>query len=136
MQVLQEVFIPEKPTFTPNTRGWDHRAPPAAEEGVPQGTSPADAAAAAAGVLPAFAAEGGSEAAGQSRVAEFHAAYRSGRVTPVQVAEAVIAALAESEAQVGCWLGGWALTQSRRGRPCLTYLRLCVSAHRGRPKEC
>jgi hypothetical protein len=119
--MLEEVFLPERPTFQPNTAGW------AAEDTsdlAPLGDLPAaERAVAAVATLQSFCSQlesiantphdGGSSGSKGKRhctAADFRGAYAAGTVTPAQVAENIIAAVAASEAQVGCplWLGpGW-----------------------------
>eukprot|EP00887_Chlorella_sp_A99_P006764 scaffold3.g6764.t1 len=102
-EALDEVFIPEPPTFWPNTAGWEDAGAQLGSASLltlPAGAAPTDAVAAVAAALPAFAPKNDvTEHGGSSKIAELHAAYRSGRTTPRQVAERVIAAVAASEAQ-------------------------------------
>ncbi|KAL4419344.1 hypothetical protein ABPG75_002647, partial [Micractinium tetrahymenae] len=117
-QILEEVFIPERPTYQPNLQGWAPE-PPAGlaalgAEGVKQAA--AELAVEAAAILAgpagfsstqaATAAPAGTASAGGRRgarrpytVADFYRAYASGQTTPSEVAERVIKAVAASEAQ-------------------------------------
>jgi hypothetical protein len=126
LQML-EVFVPERPTYQPNTAGWPAEAA-AGLVALPspgEGSSAANRATAAAAALAldrpraaahaaapaavAAAAAAGADGAqpGSATLrrhhtaADFRRAYASGTVTPVQVAENIIAAVAASEAQVG-----------------------------------
>lgn len=113
-QALEEIFLPERPTFLPNTAGWpaeqpaDRLAPlaatPASADGELGAAERATAAFSLVHGTQAAAAGDGSGSSGrpprQHTVASFHAAYACGACTPLDVAEAVIAAIAASEAQV------------------------------------
>lgn len=120
-QILEELFMPERPTFQPNTEGWPAEsgaglAPlstQAEQELMPAGRASAAAAllAAIATAYPAQATNSTAEASGGAvssstgrdrrhyTAADFHRAYASGEATPSDVAERLIAAVAASEAQ-------------------------------------
>lgn len=101
-QLFEETFIPEAPTFMPNTRAW--RRERGAFEELDPDLSAADRATKAYTLAFGSAAAGAGEEcrAGWKRytVADFYRAYSSGNVTPVQVAENVIAAVEEGMSQV------------------------------------
>ncbi|KAI7839845.1 hypothetical protein COHA_006430 [Chlorella ohadii] len=126
-QVLEELYIPEAPTFRPNTAGWQAEDDVAWDlallGGIESrcssgGLSAVQRAAAAAALSPAFAAgsggrgtpkrgsssgggEGGPSSPPQRHytAADYRAAYQSGRIPPSDVAENIIEAVAASEAQ-------------------------------------
>ncbi|PSC68462.1 fatty acid amide hydrolase-like [Micractinium conductrix] len=113
-QILEEVFVPERASFQPNTVGWP------TERGLADGRlvelgggeyelAPVELAAAATALSPSFAAAS-SSGAGQApastdatprrhTAADFYRAYASGATTPAEVAERIIAAVAASETQ-------------------------------------
>lgn len=116
-QILEEVFLPERPTYQPNLEGWgpEPLAGLATLGGGQCGAlAAAQLAAEAASILAGSADFGaasdvapGSDDSGSSSssarrphtVADFYRAYASGQATPSQVAERVIEAVAASEAQ-------------------------------------
>lgn len=108
LQMLEEVFIPERPTFHPNTSGW--AAEDASSLAHLDDLPAAQRAAASVAALQPFwsqlestaPANGNGGGSGQRyhTAADFRRAYVARRVTPAQVAENIIAAVAASEAQV------------------------------------
>lgn len=122
-QVLEELFIPEHPTYEPNTSGWaaeaaERLAPLAADGGSGELSAAERAAAAFVLIGQAEAAAwggsngslgGGGSGGGSSQrrytVADFRAAYALGALTPLHVAENIIAAVEASEARVRCARG-------------------------------
>ena len=97
-QLFDDVFIPEEPTFTPNTAGW--REEKSALEGalvsVPIGSDPAEIVKKAVALA---ASEQTSSAWRRYTIADFQRGYASGATTPSRVAERVIAAVEAGLAQ-------------------------------------
>lgn len=102
-QLFEETFIPEAPTFMPNTRGWRRERGAFEELGPDLSAAERASKAYALAFGSASIGEGRGRRAGWKRytVADFERAYSSGTVTPVQVAENVIAAVEEGMRQVG-----------------------------------
>jgi hypothetical protein len=95
-RLFAETLIPEEPLFQPDTAGWaPPREPAPGAPRVAQDVDPLEAVRLAAAWL--GAGEGGQPPAQRSLALRLHTAFASGRATPSEVAERVVAAVAESE---------------------------------------
>lgn len=101
LQLFGETFIPEMPTFLPNTRAWRPEQGPMVE------LEPelSDVERAGAAFKLTFGEDPATDQGPwrQHTCADYRRAYASGQSTPSQVAERVITAVAASEEQVRRW---------------------------------